>query len=887
MTNQHKLLEALDRCSAGDLAGAVALCQAILAEDPQNPETLHVLGLIANQRKNPELALKLIEAALAKKIDMATAWYNRALILHTLGRFDDALKSAMEAARLDPNSADVWNFMGIVFNRMGQPEHARDCHEKALKLQPDEARYASDYALTLYASHDLRGAYVLMRRALKLDNKTIPMTLANVLKSAGYPGRALSFFRAANAQLSNHAPSLINEAMAWLQIGDYHEGWKLWEMRQDFDARFHHLPFWQGARINHLLLYEDQGFGDALQGARYLLMLADHVKQITLQVAAPLQKLFAENFPMIDVITLDDPVPKADARARLMSLPFWFETCIDSIPTPIPYIWAEERQRLIWRERLASVPRPRIGIVWGGNPTNANDPLRSLPPAMVEPLLKEGRPHLVSLQKGPHKKGVNLDGLGIFDADFMLEDFSSTAALMAELDLVITTCTSTAHLAGAMGRPTWLMLCFDPYWVWLLGREDSPWYPTLRLFRQTEPGNWAPVIAHVIEELRGFISGDHSTLIPKRWNGPPLQTNPHAIELPEDTTAPAPTPSPPWHPKTFARRKTNLEIRQKITHAVRDYFVMESFVEVDTPILQTSPGNEVHLQTFATEIKSPHSDEPKRTLYLQTSPEFAMKKLLAAGVPRLYQMAHVFRNGERSSRHHPEFVMLEWYRGNADLKAIKQDCVHLLRSAATVAGRKGFAAQGLTCDPFDTWENLGVPEAFRRYTDIDILATIDDDWNPSATHLISEASRIGVRVAEGDGWDDLFFRILGERIEPFLGKDRPTFLCDYPIRQAALARPKNDNPRLAERFELYVCGIELANAFGELTDAEEQLRRFQADMNLKQKLYGERTPIDQDFIAALRHGLPECAGIALGFDRLVMLATGAEHIDDVLWLPVA
>ena len=331
-----------------------------------------------------------------------------------------------------------------------------------------------------------------------------------------------------------------------------------------------------------------------------------------------------------------------------------------------------------------------------------------------------------------------------------------------------------------------------------------------------------------------------------------------------------------WRPDFFSRRRANLKTRQAVLRVFRAFFAAQDFDEVETPCLQTSPGNETHLHAFATELKDPHGGAPT-SLYLQTSPEFAMKKLLVAGVSRLYQFAHAFRNGERSSRHHPEFIMLEWYRAGASLDDIRQDCVALVRAAATVAQRPVFTANNMTCDPFQDWENLSVPEAFQRYAHIDLLAT---------ENLAPEAQRLGVRVAEGDTWEDLFFRIMGEKIEPFLGKDRPTFLCDYPVSMAALAKPKASDPRLAERFELYICGLELANAFDELTDVAEQERRFKADMDLKEKLYGERYPIDPDFLAALHHGMPDSAGIALGFDRLVMLCAGAERLEDVMWLPV-
>lgn len=355
-------------------------------------------------------------------------------------------------------------------------------------------------------------------------------------------------------------------------------------------------------------------------------------------------------------------------------------------------------------------------------------------------------------------------------------------------------------------------------------------------------------------------------------------------------------PTSAWHPDQFVRRKPYLEARQRVIAAMRGYFAKQGFAEVETPILQRMPGGEVHLQAFATQFKGPHGGTAQK-LYLHTSPEIAMKKLLVAGVPRLYQLAHVFRNGEQSSLHHPEFLMCEWYRSEGSgvggqgseknlLNDIKKDCIQLVRNAASAAGRKIFSANKMNCDPFKEWETLSVPEAFKRYADIDLLVTAPDPKNPNAALLAKEIKRIGLRAGNDDTWDDLFFRIMGEKIEPFLGKDRPTFLCDYPLSMAALARPKADDPRLAERVEFYICGIEMANGFNELTDANEQLRRMQADMAQKQKLYGETWLVDEDFIAALRHGMPPSAGIALGVDRLVMLCAGAERIEDVLWLPV-
>jgi lysyl-tRNA synthetase class 2 len=340
-----------------------------------------------------------------------------------------------------------------------------------------------------------------------------------------------------------------------------------------------------------------------------------------------------------------------------------------------------------------------------------------------------------------------------------------------------------------------------------------------------------------------------------------------------------------WRPERFARRRERLERRGWILGAVRNFFAGHGFVEVDTPALQRSPGLETHLRAFATELHDPRDGRRLRR-YLHTSPEFAMKKLLAAGTPRIWQLAHVFRDNERSATHHPEFSMLEWYRAGASWRDLIPDCVGLLRACQEAAGAAALVWRGRTADARLPWQEISVADAFQRHCAIDILGTAPDPLAPDFDRLAAEACLIGVEPHSGDDWEALYFRIFLERIEPHLGLGAPTILYDFPASMAALSRRNPDDPRLAERFELYVCGLELANAFGELTDPAEQRARFLADQAKKQALYRETYPIDDDFLAALEHGLPPSAGIALGFDRLVMLATGAEHIEDVLWAPV-
>jgi lysyl-tRNA synthetase class 2 len=318
--------------------------------------------------------------------------------------------------------------------------------------------------------------------------------------------------------------------------------------------------------------------------------------------------------------------------------------------------------------------------------------------------------------------------------------------------------------------------------------------------------------------------------------------------------------------------------RNAVAAAIRSWFTVQEFAEVEPAALAVSPGAEAHLHAFATEAVGTAGD--RRPLYLHTSPEFACKKLLAAGEPAIFTLARVWRNRERGALHHPEFTLLEWYRTGAPYQAIMADCAALLALAARTTGARMFSFRGIEADPFAEPERITVAQAFESYAGIDLLDCLDDREG-----LAARARERGVRAPADDTWTDVFSRVMVEKVEPWLGVGRATILCEYPVSQAALARPSPKDPRVAERFELYACGVELANCFGELTDPAEQRRRFEAEMAEKARVYGERYPVDEDFLAALGR-MPDASGGALGFDRLVLLAAGATHIEQVLWTPV-
>ena len=333
-------------------------------------------------------------------------------------------------------------------------------------------------------------------------------------------------------------------------------------------------------------------------------------------------------------------------------------------------------------------------------------------------------------------------------------------------------------------------------------------------------------------------------------------------------------PQPNWHPDSLADRLPFLRRRALLTAATRAFFTARGFLEVETPCAVAAPGEEIHLRPFRTEREA--SDGSKTPLWLHSSPEFAMKRLLVAGAGPIFQLAKVFRNGEASPLHTCEFTMLEWYEPGASFSGLMDMSETFLRAVLPPI----VTCRGVTTD-LSAFERLTMAEAFRKYVGADLLATADD------APALAEAA--GVRLRDRENWEDLFFRLLLERVEPHLGRDHPTFLTHWPAAQAALARRDPADPRVAERFELFVCGIELANAFAELTDAGEQRERFNADRNRRLDLYGDAPPLDwpmdEDFLCALEHGMPPSAGIALGFDRLAMIAAGAQRIEQVLWLP--
>ncbi|MBN1585772.1 EF-P lysine aminoacylase GenX [Candidatus Uhrbacteria bacterium] len=352
---------------------------------------------------------------------------------------------------------------------------------------------------------------------------------------------------------------------------------------------------------------------------------------------------------------------------------------------------------------------------------------------------------------------------------------------------------------------------------------------------------------------------------------------------------------PNWkRAKTDPDLRRRLALRGRVMAEIRRFFLDRGFLEADTPLLVRYPGTEPNLDPFRTSVRDASGREFSAGLI--TSPEYSLKKLLAGGFGPLFQLSSCFRNGEpwsgqaggEGGRHNPEFTMLEWYRPEADYTVLMSDMESLASAVATaVLGRDRAVWQGTEIDLSPPWPRMSVAQAFERHAGIDLLAGIDD---PDGFRKAAEDRGIGVR--EGDSFDDVFFRIFLRDIEPVLGTAdgsgaavKPVILYDYPRSMAALARLKPADGRLAERFEAYCGGLELANAFSELTDAEEQRRRLEAEREERRRSGRPDLGIDGDFLEAVGM-MPEAAGIAFGVDRLIMLLTDSRHIRDVLFFPV-
>jgi tetratricopeptide (TPR) repeat protein len=459
------------------LEEAAASYTMALAADAKNDIARNNLGAVLLDMGRFEEAVGHLRKVIEARPDVVNAFNNLGLALTRLKRFDEALNVLDRAVTLDPNLVEAVNNRGNVLRSLDRHGEAMADFDRAIALKPD---YANAHA----------------NRAACLDDLS------------RYE-EALAGYRTALALKPDHGDAHWNLAINRLRVGDFKTGWAEAEWRWkaplvDIHRRRWDRPLWLGSEPiagKTLLLFNDQGLGDAIQFCRYIPHLAERGANVILEIDRPLRELLSGIAGIAQLVVKGEALPEHDFHCPLMSLPLAFGTTIDTIPSNVPYVSAG-RHAKNWDTFLGSTRRPRIGIVWSGNPSHANDRNRSLPLKAVMPLFDTGA-QFVSLQKNARNSDlVTLRELsGILDAAPELENFADTAALILQLDLVISVDTSVAHLAGALGKPVWILLPYVPDYRWLLDRDDSPWYPTARLYRQTARRDYAEVIDRVRADL--------------------------------------------------------------------------------------------------------------------------------------------------------------------------------------------------------------------------------------------------------------------------------------------------------------------------------------------------------------------------------------------------
>ncbi|MDE1148554.1 MAG: tetratricopeptide repeat protein [Azospirillaceae bacterium] len=536
---------------AGDLAGVEAACRQALTANPRQPGFLHILGLVAQARGKSEIAVELIREAIALKPEDSSMYGNLGIALAKLNRMDEADAAYRKAMELRPNNAEARSNLGNVLRHMGRWDEAEVLYREALALRPDFPEAHSNLGNVMRNRDDLDGAEAAYRQALalrpayaearyNLGNVQLARgqthdaidsfrqavaqaprlveahnNLGSALKAVGEMDGALAAYRAALAVDPRYAEARYNLGLLLLALGDYADGWAAYEWRWGSpDFRRHRRPFtqkvWRGEAMPEatVLLHAEQGFGDTLHFCRYVPLAAARCGRVVLEVPKPLVHLLQGSPALlvtgnVEIVARGTALPAFDLHCPLLSLPLALGTRMETVPADVPYLAVPVDAE------APPVPRsrPRIGIVWAGNPTYTPDKRRSLTPAQVASLVAGfADVDFVSLQKDPDKAGGVPEGVADIMAD--VADFADTAALVQGLDLVISVDTSVVHLAGALARPVWLLNRYDTDWRWLYGRDDSPWYPTLRQFRQPSPGDWADVIARVRAALTQWITGD-------------------------------------------------------------------------------------------------------------------------------------------------------------------------------------------------------------------------------------------------------------------------------------------------------------------------------------------------------------------------------------------
>jgi tetratricopeptide (TPR) repeat protein len=474
---------------------------------PGHFQTHYNLGNLLRVQGKREEALASYRHAMELAPEFADACNNVGALLAEMGRLDEAISLYRDAARKHPSHPAIHNNMGNALKLAGQLEEAAAAYRRVTELAPGAVEGLRNLAATLKDLGQVREGEALCRKALGMsaNDPLVLDTLGNILMADGRVDEALKNYDRALAIHPEFAAAHGNRSMALLLKGDFERGWEEYEWRWQSDTftsakREFPKPLWDGTPLGGrtILLHTEQGMGDAIQFARYLPMVAERGGKIILACQSELVRLF-NTLPGPERVVSYGELPDFDCHAPLLSLPRLFGTRPDTIPAEVPYLGADAELTRIWAKRIGEAPGPKVGVVWRGNPDQRVNRARSCPPEMLRALEDVPDIHLFSLQKETGDDGVPE---GFTDLGRHLDDFADTAAAIQQLDAVVSICTSVAHLAGALGCPTWIMLAFAADWRWLQEREDSPWYPSARLVRQQAPGDWAAVVKRVADALR-------------------------------------------------------------------------------------------------------------------------------------------------------------------------------------------------------------------------------------------------------------------------------------------------------------------------------------------------------------------------------------------------
>jgi len=523
-TNLGNLYKDLDR-----LEEAVAVYREAIRLHPDYAQGYYNLGIALAMLRRFDEAEANFRAAIARKSSLAEAHRALARALIEQERLDEAM-AVLQSAGDEANSREVWLHLAEKFRDQRRFDEAVSCLERLLCKAPG-AEIHNNLGLVLMGQGQLEPAIANYRRALELkpDFAQAHSNLGIALELQGLFVEGMQHFHTALAIQPDFASAHLNRAVSWLRDGDFARGWHEFEWRwllKDRPTRRPQSPQWLGQPMpgQTILLMAEQGLGDTIQFIRYAPLVKQHCGRVVVQCQKPLQRLLARCEGIDERVSPGQTLPEHDAQAPMMSLPRIFGTTLTSVPAAVPYLFADDALVDQWRQRLASVPGFRVGIAWQGNTKYVTDAIRSAPVRFFSPLARVPGVQLISLQKG---NGVDqladvADRVPVLQFDKLDEAvgaFMDTAAIMKNLDLVIASDTSIVHLAGAMGVPIWVALARSADWRWLEGREDSPWYPTMRLFRQTRLGDWEELFQRIAGELQALVEGDTSRLRPKTRGG--------------------------------------------------------------------------------------------------------------------------------------------------------------------------------------------------------------------------------------------------------------------------------------------------------------------------------------------------------------------------------